>query len=418
MVLTGLVISALYGLDTNRTLAYQVFSLFFAISTVSLLWGLVRRVGMSGRRDLPRFATVGQTLNYRLKVFNLTNRLQKDLSIREESEDIRPPYEVFAGFTAPGEDGINRFSRFLGAYRWEWLISSRTPARFSEHILPDIPPKGSAEVKIDFIPLRRGRLILDGLNFSSPDPFGLFRTRTFFPIRDSVLVLPRRYDLPSLSLPGQRRHNPHGVALASSVGDSQEFSSMRDYRPGDPLRRIHWKSWAKAGKPIVKEYQEEFFVRHALILDTFGRNVSTSVFEEAVSVAASFAASVRTQDSLLDLMFVGPEAYCFTSGRGLGQADGMLEVLASVQVCRDKKFEAIFPLILGRVDLLSSCICVFLDWDPPRKQLLTRLRALGLPVKVLVVSAETEQDLGPMSDQPQNFHVLVPGKIEEGLARI
>ena len=44
---------------------------------------------------------------------------------------------------------------------------------------------------------------------------------------------------------------------------------MRDYRPGDPLRRIHWKSWAKTGRPVVKEYQDEFFVRHGLILDTF-----------------------------------------------------------------------------------------------------------------------------------------------------
>ena len=347
LVLTGLVISALYGLDTNRTLAYQVFSLFFAVSMVSLFWGLLPRIGMSGRRDLPRFATAGQPLNYRLKIFNRTNRLQKGFSVREEPGDICPSYETFTGSAAPGEERINRFSRFLGAYRWEWLISSRNQARLTDHALPDIPPKGSAEVKIDFIPLRRGRLTLDGLNFTSPDPFGLFRTRTFVAVRNSVLVLPRRYDLPPLSLPGQRKHNPHGVALASSVGDSQEFSSMRDYRPGDPLRRIHWKSWAKAGKPIVKEYQEEYFVRHALILDTFGRNVSTAVFEEAVSVAASFAASVRTQDSLLDLMFVGPEAYCFTSGRGLAQADRMLEVLASVQVCRDKEFETIFPLIFG-----------------------------------------------------------------------
>ena len=57
--------------------------------------------------------------------------------------------------------------------------------------------------------------------------------------------------------------------MASSVGESEEFVSLRDYRRGDPMRHIHWKSWAKTGKPIVKEFQDEFFVRHALILDTF-----------------------------------------------------------------------------------------------------------------------------------------------------
>ena len=51
----------------------------------------------------------------------------------------------------------------------------------------------------------------------------------------------------------------------------------------------------------------------------------------AVSVAASFACTVLTQESLLDLLFVGPQSYCFTAGRGLAQADQMLEILAAVR---------------------------------------------------------------------------------------
>ena len=91
---------------------------------------------------------------------------------------------------------------------------------------------------------------------------------------------------------------------------------MRDYRPGDPLRRIHWRSWAKTDKPIVKEYQDEFFVRHALILDTFQKEAYGDVFEEAISVAASFACTMGTQDSLLDLMFIGTEERGRAGGAG------------------------------------------------------------------------------------------------------
>src|SRR5262249_57623079 len=83
------------------------------------------------------------------------------------------------------------------------------------------------------------------------------------------------------------------------------------------MRRIHWKSFARLGRPVVKEYLDEFFVRHALVLDTFTSYPGDPIFEEAVSVAASIAISMRTQESLLDLMFVGPEAYCFTAGRGV-----------------------------------------------------------------------------------------------------
>ena len=75
--------------------------------------------------------------------------------------------------------------------------------------------------------------------------------------------------MPHIQLRGQRKYQPGGVALASSIGESDEFVALRDYRAGDPMRRIHWRSWARVGRPVVREYQDEFFVRHALVLDTF-----------------------------------------------------------------------------------------------------------------------------------------------------
>ena len=211
------------------------------------------------------------------------------------------------------------------------------------------------------------------------------------------------------------------MALASSVGDSEEFVSLRDYRPGDPLRRIHWRTWAKTGRPIVKEYQEEYFVRHALILDTFQGAPAGSVFEEAVSVAASFAATVHTQETLLDLLFIGAEAYCFTSGHGLGQSDRMLEILASVRVCQDKSFDSLLPLVLERAALLSSCICVLLNWDQSRQNLIRQLIGLGLPVKVLVIlPAEAADTLapGPLEGRGPDLLALKVGRIQEGLAAL
>jgi hypothetical protein len=187
------------------------------------------------------------------------------------------------------------------------------------------------------------------------------------------------------------------------------------------LRQIHWKSWAKTGKPIVKEYQEEYFVRHALILDTFQETAYSEMFEEAVSIAASFACTVRTQDSLLDLMFVGTEAYCFTSGRGLAHTDQMLELLASVTTCRDKPFNTLPPLVIEHTPLLSGCICILLSWGKERKDFIGHLRNLDVPLLVFVITdGKTSQSLapGPMQDMPENFHTLEVGKIQEGLARL
>ena len=55
----------------------------------------------------------------------------------------------------------------------------------------------------------------------------------------------------AVALPGAMKYQQGGVAMASSVGQSDEFVSLRDYRPGDPLQRVHWKSFARAGRQLL-----------------------------------------------------------------------------------------------------------------------------------------------------------------------
>jgi uncharacterized protein (DUF58 family) len=236
-----------------------------------------------------------------------------------------------------------------------------------------------------------------------------------------MLVLPKRYPLPPVALPGTTKFQEGGVAFASNVGLSEEFVSLRDYRRGDPLRHIHWRSWAKAGKPIVREFEDEFFTRHALILDTFTDEPNSEVFEEAVSIAASFTCTVLTQESLLDLLFVGPQAYCFTAGRGVAHTDQMLEILASVRVCTDRPFSTVETLVLDHAAAVSGCICVLLAWDDARQNMVRKLKLLGVPVMVLVVTEAGRNrplDPGPMRDEPDRLHHLELGRIEQALAKL
>ncbi|MEY2466257.1 MAG: hypothetical protein QOD03_778, partial [Verrucomicrobiota bacterium] len=275
---------------------------------------------------------------------------------------------------------------------------------------------------IELTPLRRGVLRFASVTLARPDPFGLFRSFVKARQVQTVLVLPKRYALPPIALPGALRYQEGGVALASSIGRSDEFVSLRDYRRGDPLRHIHWKSWAKVGKPIVREFEDEFFVRHALVLDTFIENPNSDAFEEAVSVASSFACTLATQESLLDLLFVGPQAYCFTAGRGLAHADQMLEILASVRSRPDpSEFPKLEHLILEHVSSVSGCICVLVSWDETRQKLIEKIKLFGIPLFVIVIVDRGENkslDPGPMRDCPAQFHVLEAGKLEEELMRL
>ena len=212
---------------------------------------------------------MGESLPYRIVVQNTSRRPQRDLHIFDNSDDPRPTFSEFVESAEAKEEKRNPFDRIIGYHRWLLLVSGKEGGVGKERNLPTLTPDSKGEVQAEIVPGQRGRLNLTSLAIARPDPLGLFKGFVTLPVQQSVLVLPKRYSLPQVSLPGTRKYQPGGVALAYSVGDSQEFISMRDYRPGDPLRRIHWKSWAKTGRPVVKEYQDEFFVRHGLILDTF-----------------------------------------------------------------------------------------------------------------------------------------------------
>lgn len=413
LLLTALVLTLGLSTDTAQSVGYQTFALLFCLMMVSMAAAPFFRGKFRVRRHLPRLASAGQTVTYLVEIENQTGQVQDGLWALEDLADPRPSFDEYL--------------EELHAHPWhESFRSKRKAARqrgvhVAPAAIPPLMPRARAEVRLELTPQRRGVLRFAGITVARNDPFGIFRGFIRAPAPQSLLVLPKRYFIPPIALPGTMKYQQGGVALASAVGESEEFMSLRDYRRGDPLRHIHWRSWARAGRPVVKEFQDEFFVRHALILDTFTTPARAEVFEEAVSVAASFACSIRSQESLLDLMFVGPQAFCFTAGRGLAHTDQMLEILAAVRICREKPFSALQDLVFEHLGTLSGGICVFVEWDEARQELVRKLDSLGLPLLVVVITEPggmNRLSSGPMRNQPEKFHVIETDKVAEALARL
>jgi len=376
-VLGALVISAGLGADTNQSMAYQVFAFLAALIAVSFLTGIGKSPRFEARRVLPETAVAGQRVIYRLLLRNLGQRQCSAVTVSED----RPSGGML--------------TRSMSAEQ--------------------IGPQSTSEIRDEITLSRRGKFTFSGLTVLTPHPMGLTRRPQRLAAHNSLLVLPKRYPVPTLNMPGNRKYQPGGVALSSSIGESLEFDSLRDYRPGDPVKRIHWRSWARTGRLVVKEYQDEYFVRHALILDTFTGDGDEAIFEEAVSVAASFACSVLTQESLLDLLFVGAETYRFTAGRGVGGPEKMLEVLACVAPCSNKSFKDLHHSVTAGSQAFSGCICVLLAWDEARQEFIRHLESLRVPVLVCVIADPAH---GTPKPSARNVHFLELGKIAEGLARV
>ncbi len=415
MLLVGSCISAMLGFDPENTVGYQGFALLLGLMLVAVMCRVGFKASFSAERWLPRFGTVGQPFTYRVTVRNLTRKKQEGLTLLEKLADVRPGFAEWKQLQFDDMKHVRPFRLSQRRRGNPFLL-----AKVNEASVPPLPPEQSVDVPVQLTPLRRGVVRFDGVTLTRSDPLGLFRALRNVALPSTVLILPQRYALPPIALPGALKYQRGGVVMASNVGQSDQFVALRDYRRGDPLRHIHWRSWAKAGRPIVKEFEDEFFVRHALILDTFTERPHSDEFEEAVSVAASFACTVLAQESLLDLLFVERQAYCFTAGRGLAHADQMLEILASVQPCKEA-FGMLDELVVNHASVVSGCIVVLLAWDEPRRRLVEKLKGLGLPLLVLVIrpSGKSEPlDVGPMRDEPERLVELEVGKVEEQLAKL
>ena len=420
-LISALCITAALGLDTSRTTAYEVFTFLLIVLLFSFVTSMLDRGRYSITRSLPRYVTDGESFTYKVTVRNESPKPKSDLTFTDIFVDPSPSLKEFLSEKAVKDAEGDILSNGLGWPKWNGVTKRKRKAIAIEKSLLKIEPNSEVTAKVDIIPIRRGSLEIEAAALSRTDIFGLARSRVTIASEDSTLVLPKRHPVNKISLPGGRKFNPGGENMASSVGDSEEFVGMRDYRAGDPLRSIHWKSWAKTGKPVVKEYQEEFFARYALIFDTFSDKGENLRFEEAVSVAASLVENIDTKDGLLDLMFVGQKAYSITVGRGTGHSALLLEVLAVVTSSQERDFWKLREAVVERLALLSGCICVLLSWNDERMRLVSELLAFGIPVKVIVINDSArpdDQDLGPMKSYPENFHCITVGSIEEGLLNL
>jgi uncharacterized protein (DUF58 family) len=417
LVLGVLIGAAVLGVDTRTTLAYQVATLAGGLLLVGLIGQRGFRPRLEARRSLPALATVGERIRYRVRVHNHGPRVEKGLRLRERLDPGLPGYEEFLHAREPGEEQRNRFDRYVGYPRWEWLVAQRQGADVRDHELPPLPPGGYADLTLELVPRRRGHVRLCGLSVLRPDPLGLMNAVHELDLPETLVVLPRRVDVPEPVLPGRRNYQPGGDVHAASVGDSEEFMSLRDYRPGDPMRRVHWRSWAKTGRPVVKEFQEEYLVRHALVLDTFAAPGQDAAFEDAVSIAASLITRMPRRDALLDMMFLGTRSHWITSDRGRTGDVHMLEMLASISPTRSGGVSALRAAIAPRAPLLSGCICVLLGWDEERRALVGWLRALGVAVEVFTVTdGPIRPEPGPLSDAPERYHPVRTGRLGEASA--
>lgn len=249
----------------------------------------------------------------------------------------------------------------------------------------ELPADGAVTVKTAVRFSARGRHYLDPFFAAEPVPMGLLRGPGVLSAGTPVLVVPRVAPVRHVRLGLTPRFQPGGVALASKTGESTELYGLRPYRRGDRLRDLHARTWARTGKPVVREYQQEYFTRLGVFVDTELEATTERGFEGAISLAAGVVTALARGDALIDLLVTGDTLHALTIGRSLGTVEQALDHLACVQPGPAFDTARTVDLLAPYLGRLSSVVLVLHRWDAPRQALAHRLRQSGVTVKAVVV---------------------------------
>jgi uncharacterized protein (DUF58 family) len=268
----------------------------------------------------------------------------------------------------------------------------------------NVPPKAEIEVRYEVEFSRRGAYTLDQFIVTALDPLGIysFSKRVASPAEFVVYPVPQQ--IPDLVRSGAERFGFRDIPVAAARGSGVDPDGVREYVPGDPLRRMHWKSTARTGKLSVIEFEESRAVNVVMALDTReGTDVgegNQTTLEYLVTAAASIAQMIIRQGASVRL-FAGDEpTAAAAAGHGTEQLYTVLDTLARVEARERESFSKRIISTVGMLQPGTTLILLTADMDEDLPEVVAAYTSAG--IQVLVVYAD-----------PRSFNVAVRHPLRE-----
>ena len=195
--------------------------------------------------------------------------------------------------------------------------------------------RSSLKIKYNCRCHKRGKYVIGPLAVYFFDPFNLFFLKRTYYVYSEVYVYPNTFNIqkfPSLTkgvLPW------FGIETARSSGGEDEFFGVREYKDGDPIKRIHWISTARKNRLIVKEFQRQSFFRATIIFNlekdkNYGEG-KESVAEYVIKIAASVARYLIERDVSLEIIAHTGQTIHLPFNKGPEHLEDIFKFLAVAQ---------------------------------------------------------------------------------------
>ncbi|WP_254151036.1 DUF58 domain-containing protein [Candidatus Chloroploca mongolica] len=377
--------SFLAAQGTGLRLFFHLSYLLLALLVLSFIWAWLNLRGLELERETltPR-ATVGEYARERIMIRNRWILPKLWIELRDSSD---LPHHG-AGFVAS----------LGGRERGRWLSRTRCT--------------------------RRGRFRLGPSTLISGDPFDIVRLQRQIASTSEILVYPQTVDLHDFALPGADL--PGGQATrARTFHSSPNVATIRDYVPGDAMNRIHWRSTARTGQMMVKEFeldpsadvylvldmQERAVVRDTRVLSSVMRRDRrvmrgpwwsrsaqaddldeaelASTEEYAVTATASLARTLLSQNRIVGMVAWGQHREVIPAEREARQLFKMLEALAVLRAHSTSSLAEVLLAESQRFGRNCSLIIVTSSLDERWVEALQQLRYRGVRAAVVLVDPQS-----------------------------
>ena len=332
--------------------------LLVALAGISYLLGLLSQRGLTFRREMPAMAWEGEEGILVYSVTNPTRLFRFFLMIREpfpewiEMLEVEPPLFNVAGMDTT-RVGISVRFRKRGVYRVEWF------------------------------------------DVTALDPLGVFAFTRRVPCEGEIVVYPMPQAMGSMPLSGQERNGWQEFSAAALRGNSVDPDGVRNYVPGDPLRRIHWRQTARTGSLSVIEFEEPQAVNLVIALDLLrgtevGQGTETTL-EYAVRLAATIAQQATEQGASVRLLLPSPKdtrdanALANTFGRGEEHLYRLLDSLARVEADTVMPLSEVLTSSLQVLPAGTTLIAMTASPEPGLVEALSRFTVNGGSVALIYV---------------------------------
>jgi len=175
----------------------------------------------------------------------------------------------------------------------------RRTARF---LVPPMKPGETARAAYRVPTERRGRFIVGPLRGTLSDPFGIARKSDQVLGTDEAIVYPRVHEVFAVPETAGEDFDRETPRLRGQPDAGNEFLTLREYAPGDDLRRVHWRSTARRDTLMVRQDESRRRAPVLVVLDVRPGAHDRASFETAVEAAASIVNALERESRPVELV--------------------------------------------------------------------------------------------------------------------